>query len=157
MCTTGAMSAYSENYAGTQTSRMNAQTVALPAINESSNQPHSSSAGFGSVDPCSFGNSSVLQQDSMPQATQCGVPSQASPLLDSVSAAVQQVPMLSDNMPTSDLVRQGSSLSFFNSTDTQPDLSPDFLAGFSFAGDLMGSNNHLSSYFGEILSGGYMA
>ncbi|EXJ63554.1 uncharacterized protein A1O5_11315 [Cladophialophora psammophila CBS 110553] len=153
----GGMSAYSGNHTRTQTSTMNTQKAALSAINEGSTQPHSDLAGFGPVDACSFGNSSVLQQESMQQAPQDGVPNQVRPLPDSTSAAVQPMPMLSDNMPTSDLVRQGSSLSFYNSIDMQPDLSPDFLAGIPFASDLIGSNNHLSTYFGEILSGRPMA
>lgn len=105
----------------------------------------------GPVDPLLFGNGSVSQQGS--SSLQRLVGQVGGPFFGSSgsAAAVQQMPVLAGNNG-----QQGeNSMSMFSTSESQPDLSPDFLTGMSFAGDLGGSNNnHLSNYLGEILSGG---
>lgn len=137
---TGSSNVLSESYTREQTEAgVSGSTVGVT-------QAHNVMSSFHSIDACSYDSGSMLHPEPIiQQTTHCSVAGEVEPLL----ATVPQLPMLAD-----DLVRQDNSLPIFGIAEPQPDMSPDFLSGMSFAADIIGSNNHLSNYFGEILSGG---
>ncbi|KIW33911.1 uncharacterized protein PV07_00725 [Cladophialophora immunda] len=154
----GTASDFSECYPQRRASTLIAQRPGLSAIAAGSIRPQNVTHGFDSIDPCTYGNGPMtFQETTVQQTAHCGIADgQIEPLIDSTSTAVQQLPMLVDSVQANDLVRQSNSLSFANTNETQSDLSPDFLSELYFPTDLIGSSNHLSNYFGEILSGGGM-
>ncbi|KAI1613895.1 fungal-specific transcription factor domain-containing protein [Exophiala viscosa] len=72
--------------------------------------------------------------------------------LASNTTTMAQMPVMNQPMPSSNGIGTQGDLPLFASTGTEAELSPDF-----YVGDLSAANPDLSQYFGDILSGGYMA
>jgi hypothetical protein len=102
-------------------------------------------AQYGQMDTRLFGN--ALEQAPLTKSSDS-----VHAFLVSASTTMAQVPTMTQAIHTSNGIDTHGDLAFYPSTSTEAELSPDF-----YVGDLTGGNSDLSHYFGDILSGGYMA
>ncbi|KAK5467898.1 hypothetical protein LTS15_000871 [Exophiala xenobiotica] len=102
-------------------------------------------AQYGQMDAGLFGNGSA-------QAPLTKSSDHVHAFLISASTTMAQVPTMTQSMPSNNGICTDGDLAFYPSTSTEAELSPDF-----YVGSLTGGNPDLSHYFGDILSGGYMA
>jgi hypothetical protein len=102
-------------------------------------------AQYGQMDASLFGNASA-------QAPLTKSSDNVHAFLMPASTTMAQVPTMTQAMPTSNGIGTHGDLAFYPSTSTEAELSPDF-----YVGSLTAGNPDLCHYFGDILSGGYMA
>lgn len=128
------------------------QNPAWPSMNGPSNHQYSQSMNFEPVLPDIFTDNSVYQQVQAQQVPHSRNSSNVDMFMDS-SSSMHQVSVVAQEMPNDELRRQSNQFQpLYNGSQAPVGLSPDFLAGVSF-----GQKNYLSTYLGEMLSGGYMA
>lgn len=106
---------------------------------------HENLATYGQMDAGLFGNTSA--QDSATKAS-----NSVDAFLGSATTTIPELPVMDQPMPTNNAIGTRADVGLYPTVSREADLSPDF-----YVGDFTGANPDLSQYFGDILSGGYIA